>query len=240
MTSVCLLQGNRVGSMPTAGRIFMHSLGRWLAFPFLGISVAANVCAAPLIDNERVTVWDVPLAAGMSGPATSKNEDTVILFLEGGQIRTVDRTGKSSIAVRTFGDAVFISRGTESIDTLVSGQPAHEVVISLKDHPIPAITNTSGYPTAFPRAGAVKGLDSSRFTTWHYSWTKDVPTGTHFHDKDFVVAFRFDSKQSISTPDGASHINTVNAGDILFLKRGLTHSEGLTTERQSAVYLELK
>jgi len=26
----------------------------------------------------------------------------------------------------------------------------------------------------------------------------------HFHDKDFVVAFRFDSMQSISTADGAS------------------------------------
>jgi hypothetical protein len=218
----------------------VHSLGRSLAFSFLGLSVAANVYAAPLIDNERVTVWDVPLAAGVCGPATSKNEDTVILFLEGGQIRTVDSTGKTSMAVRNFGDAVFVPRGTESVDTLVSGQPAHEVVISLKDQPIPAITNTSGYPTAFPRTGAAKGLDSARFTTWHYSWTKDVPTGMHFHDKDFVVAFRFDSVQAIKTPDGASHVNPVKAGDILFLKRGLTHSEGLTTERQSAVYLELK
>jgi hypothetical protein len=51
----------------------------------------------------------------------------------------------------------------------------------------------------------------------------------HYHDKDFVVAFRYDSVQSILTPDGASRI-----------KRGLTHSEGLTTDRQSAVYLELK
>jgi hypothetical protein len=218
----------------------MHSLRRWLAFTFLTMLIAAKVYAAPLIDNERVTVWDVPLAAGASGPATSKDEDTVILFLEGGEIRTVDRAGKNSIAVRKFGDAVFVPRGTESIDMLVSGQPAHEVVVSLKDHSIPAITNASGYPTAFPRAGAVKGLDSSRFTTWHYSWTKDVPTGMHFHDKDFVVAFRFDSMQSISTLDGASHINAVKAGDIVFLKRGLTHSEGLTTDRQSAVYLELK
>ena len=82
-------------------------------------------------------------------------------------------------------------------------------------------------------------LDSSRFTTWYYSWTQGVPTGMHFHDKDFVVAFRFESSQIILTPDGSSHINPVKAGDILFLKRGLTHSEGLMTDRQSAVYLEL-
>jgi uncharacterized protein YjlB len=131
-------------------------------------------------------------------------------------------------------------QGTEAIDTLVSGSPAHEVVIALKDHPVSAIANTSGYPTAFPRAGSVKILDDPRFTAWHYSWTKGAPTGMHFHDKDFVVAFRYDSSQSILAPDGASHVSVVKAGDILFLKRGLTHSEGLTTDRQSAVYLELK
>jgi hypothetical protein len=218
----------------------IHSLGPRSALPLLGVLLAAKVCAAPLIDNERVTVWDVPLTAGASGPKTPNNEDAVILFLEGGQIRTVDGTGKINVAMRSFGDAVLVPKGTESIDTLVSGQPAHEVVISLKDHPVPAIANTSGYSTAFPRAGAVKMLDDARFTAWHYSWTKDVPTGMHFHDKDFVVAFRFDSVQSISTADGASRTNPVKAGDILFLKRGLTHSEGLTTDRQSAVYLELK
>jgi hypothetical protein len=217
----------------------MHSSRPWSAFPLLGMFIAAKLCAAPLIDNERVTVWDVPLAAGASGPVTSKSEDTVILFLEGGRIRTVDGSGKTSVATRNFGDSVFVPKGTESIDTLVSGRAAHEVVISLKDHPVPAIANTSGYPTAFPRPGAVKVLDTPRFTTWYYSWTKDVPTGMHFHDKDFVVVFRFDSVQSISTPDGAGHANDVKAGDILYLKRGLTHSEGLTTERQSAVYLEL-
>jgi hypothetical protein len=220
--------------------VSMRAKGRWLGVLLLGISLAAPAYAAPLIDNERVTVWDVLLPDGVSGPMTSENEDTVILFLEGGQIRTVDRTGKASIVMRKFGDAVFVPKRTDAVDTLVSGGPAHEVVISLKDHPVPPIANDSAYPTAFPRAGLVKVLDNSRFTTWHYSWKKGVPTGMHFHDKDFVVAFRFDSLQSILTPDGASHINHVKAGDILFLKRGLTHSEGLTTDRQSAVYLELK
>jgi hypothetical protein len=221
-------------------RISMLAIGRRLGALLLGMSLAAAAYTAPLIDNDRVTVWDVSLPQGVSGPTTSEKEDTVILFLEGGQIRTVDRTGKASIVIRKFGDAVFVPKGTNAVDTLVSGGPAHEVVISLKDHPVPPIANDSAYPTAFPRAGLVKVLDNSRFTTWHYSWKKGVPTGMHFHDKDFVVAFRYDSSQSILTPDGASHINDVKAGNILFLERGLTHSEGLTTDRQSAVYLELK
>lgn len=218
----------------------MHAVGRWLGVLLLGMSLAAEAYAAPLIDNERVTVWDVPLTEGVSSPKTPHNNDAVILFLEGGQIRTLDGKGKASIVSRNFGDAVYVPKGTDAVDTLVSGGPAHEVVILLKDHLVPAIANASGYPTAFPRPGAVKMLDNPRFTTWHYSWTQGVPTGMHFHDKDFVVAFRFDSSQIILTPDGTSHINPVKAGDVLFLKRGLTHSEGLVTDRQSAVYLELK
>jgi hypothetical protein len=89
----------------------MLAIGRWPGVLLVGMSLAAQTYAAPLIDNERVTVRDVSLPEGVSGPAT--------------------------------------------------------------------IANTSGYPTAFPRAGAVKVLDDPRFTAWHYSWTKGVPTGMH-------------------------------------------------------------
>ena len=218
----------------------MHEAARWLPLPCLIWILAAPAYAAPAIDNERVVVWDVPLAVGASGPMTPHDNDAVILFLEGGQIRTADRTGKTSIALRKFGDAVYVPRGSDAVDTLVSGGPAHEVVISLKDHAVPPIANTSGYPTAFPRPGAVKVLDDARFTSWYFSWTPGVATGMHMHDKDFVVVFRYDSSQTILEPNGAHHINQIKAGDILFLRRGLTHSEGLATDRQSAVYLELK
>jgi hypothetical protein len=218
----------------------MHNVAPWLSMTMLAVTLAAPVNAAPVIDNDRVTVWDVPLAVGASGPMTPHDNDAVILFLEGGRIRTVDRNGKTHIVTRSFGDAVYVLRGSDAIDTLLSGGPAHEIVIALKDHAMPPFANTSGYPVAFPRPGAVKGLEDARFTTWHFSWTHGVETGMHVHDKDYVVAFRFDSSQTILQPNGASHINHVKAGDILFFKRGLTHSEGLASDHQSAVYLELK
>ncbi len=67
----------------------MRRFTTWLAAP-AAASVAAAAMAGPVIDNERVTVWDVKLAPGASGPATPHDEDVVIMFLEGGQIRTVD------------------------------------------------------------------------------------------------------------------------------------------------------
>lgn len=218
----------------------MHKAASWFSISLLAAILAAPARSAPVIDNERVTVWDVPLTVGASGPMTPHDNDAVILFLEGGQVRTVGRNGHAHVAARNFGDAVYVPQGSDATDTLVSGGPAHEVMIALKDHVMPPFVNSSGYPAAFPRPGAFKGLDEARFTTWYFSWTPNAATGMHIHDRDFVVVFRFDSSQTILEPDGASHINHVKAGDILFLKRGLTHSEGLASDHQSAVYLELK
>jgi quercetin dioxygenase-like cupin family protein len=227
---------------PRRGRkgVAVRTRGPWLAATVLGTLASATVHAAPLIDNERVTVWNVKLAKGESGPITPHDQDAVILFVEGGTIRTRDGHGKSSVAARNFGDGIFVPKGTDAVETLIAGGPVHEVVIALKEHPVASMANTSPYPAAFPRAGAVKVFENSRVILRNYSWTPGRPTVMHIHDKDFVVAFRHDSSQKIVEPDGSSHINQVKAGDILFLRRGLTHSEGLETERQSAVYMELK
>jgi hypothetical protein len=79
-----------------------------------------------------------------------------------------------------------------------------------ENHAFWRVADTTGYPTAFPRAGSVKILDDPRFTAWHHGWTKGVPSGMHFHDKDFVVAFRYDSSRSILTADGTSRVSQVS------------------------------
>jgi uncharacterized RmlC-like cupin family protein len=218
----------------------MHKFITWLALPFAVANAATAAVAGPVIDNERVTVFDVKLAPGESGPATPHDEDTVIMFLEGGQIRSVDGNGKATTAQRNAGDVVFVPRGTDATDTLVSGEPAHEVVIALKDHKVPPIVNTTGLPAACPRPGAVKVLDNDRVVVWNYSWAKGVPTPMHFHDKDVVVAYRFDGALKSVTPDGASVVNPYKIGDIRFNKGNRAHYEELVGDRQSAVMMELK
>jgi hypothetical protein len=163
-------------------------VARWLAVMLLGASLPARAQPAPVIDNERVIVWDIVLEKGTAGPVTPHDMDTVIMFLEGGRIRTVAGSGKASTATHKFGDALFVPKGTDSRQTLLSDASAHEIVVALKDYRVPAIVNTTGLPAAFPRPGSVKALDTDRITVWHYSWTRGVPTPMHFHDKDVVVA----------------------------------------------------
>jgi len=213
---------------------------RWVAVTLLGASLPASAQPAPVIDNERVTVWDIVLEKGTAGPVTPHDMDTVIMILEGGRIRTVTGGGKASTATRKFGDALFVPKGTDARQTLLSDASAHEIVVALKDYRVPAIVNTTGLPAAYPRPGSVKALDTDRITVWQYSWTRGVPTPMHFHDKDVVVAYRYDGTLKSVTPDGASVDNPHKAGEIRFNKANRSHYEELTTDRQSALIMELK
>jgi hypothetical protein len=124
------------------------------------------------------------------------------MFLEGGTIRTVSAQGKVTVVTRAFGDAVFIPKGTDSRDTLLSDGATREVVVALKDYPPSTIANTSGYPLAFPRPGSVKALENQRVSVWNYSWAPGRPTPLHFHDKDVVVAYRYDGSLKSVSPEG--------------------------------------
>ena len=212
----------------------------WLGLAVIATGSGAAAAAAPAIDNERVSVWDVTLAKGQAGPATPHDMDTVVLFLEGGKIRTTSAGGKAMTTIRKFGDAVFTPRGRDAVDTVVAGGPAHEVIVALKDHPEPRVANKSGLPLAFPRPGSVKVLDNRRVVAWRYSWKPGVATPMHFHDKDVVVGYRYDGALKSVTPQGAVTVNPYKAGDIRFNRGDRAHYELLTGARQSAVILELK
>ena len=204
------------------------------------LSTAAAAAPARAIDNDRVTVWDVTLAKDEAAPATPADKDTVIMFLEGGTFRIATSHGKTHTATHKFGDALLVPKGASVTTTLVSAGPAHEIMVALKDTSAPSMANPTSYPLAFPRPGSVKVLDNSRFTVWHYSWTKGKPTPMHFHDKDVVVAYRYDGTLRSIMPDGSTTDNPYKKGEIRFNKANRSHSELLTTDRQSAMILELK
>ena len=196
--------------------------------------------AAPLIDNERVTVRDITLTPGKPGSLERHDHDFVTMFLVGGKIRTTDANGRSSVALRRAGDAVFGRKGTEEKDELISDSPARLIVVELKDHLVPPLTNNTGYPPAFPRPGSKKVLDNDRVVVWDYTWRPGVPTPMHYHDKDVVVVYRYDGSLKSTTPNGESVVNDNKFGMVRFNKRDRVHFEELVKGNQSAIILELK
>jgi hypothetical protein len=193
---------------------------------------------ATVIDNERVTVRDIMLAAGQPGAALKHDHDFVTLFLIDGIIRTTGPDGKNLIAARKAGEAVFHQRGTET-DQAISGNP-RLIVVDLKDVRAVPMANRSGYPLAFPRPGSKKMLENDRVVVWNYAWAPGKPTPMHYHDKDVVVVYRESGTLDSVTPDG-KHTETAHSfGEIRFNKGARSHYELLTRGHQSAIMTELK
>lgn len=119
------------------------------------MALTAPAFAAPVIDNERVTVWDVKLAPGENAEPTPMEFDTITVFLEGGTIRTRHADGSVTTATRSFGDAVFTPKGSGTIDM---SDHAHEVVIALKGGAGTPNPGPDGIPNAFPPHGFRKDI----------------------------------------------------------------------------------
>jgi hypothetical protein len=189
---------------------------------FAPVGLAAGL--EPLIDNERVTVFDMTLAAASApGRLGSPARDVVIVSLGG-------RSAVGSVTFQPKGPAA--AKGT--------AEASRAIVIELSDHHVAPMRNTSGYPAAFPRPGARKVLENARVVVWDYSWAPGVPTPMHFHDKDVVVVYLEEGALKSTTPDGQSVVNELSFGLTRFNQRDRAHTEELVKGTSRAIIVELK
>jgi hypothetical protein len=183
-----------------------------IAFAAFTLGVAAlSWGAEPVIDNDRVTVWDT------TQPLPPAQHDFVAVSLSRKGTAYFGHSGSSP--------------GRAGVRT---------VIIELKDHALPPLANTTGYPLAFPRPHVRKLLENDKVVVWDYAWRPREPTPMHFHDKDALVVFEADGPLQSTTPDGKSTVNDYHFGDIRFNGRDRTHTELLIRGTQHAVITELK
>lgn len=184
---------------------------------------------APVIDNERVRVWQ--------------------------NVQPVGPMVYDSVAIKTGSPAtaMFVPKGRPlpgAENSLViagdSGPQAARqsrelaLLVELKDHAVAPLANTSGYPEAFPRPGIIKLLENDRVIVWDYTWTVNEPTPMHFHSRDVVVMFLGDGPLKSTLPDGRETVNNYTAGAVRFNARDRAHFETLLSGRQRAIITELK
>ncbi len=146
----------------------------------------------------------------------------------------VDAQPSDAVVISVTGSVVFVPTG----ERLNINGPS--TMISLKGKPVPPVENKSGYPLAFPRAGSKKVLENASVVVWDYTWTSDVATPMHFHDKDVVVIYFEDGDLKSTTPDGKGTVNPYKAGDVRFNRGDRIHTETLIRGKQRAIITELK
>lgn len=183
-----------------------------LALLAIALSFAAlSHAAQPVLDNERVIVWDTRTAL----PASAHDFVTVSLSQPG--------------------TARFGRRGE-----VPSKDGSRSIVIELKDHAPAPIPNRSGYPLAFPRPHAIKLFENDRVIAWNVVWPVGAATPMHFHDKDVVAVFEATGALQSTTPDGQKTVSPNQFAQVVFAPSNRTHSEMLSSGQARAIILELK
>src|SRR5690242_19238590 len=116
-------------------------------------AAAPHEAVKPIVDNERVRVWDLTWTKGKPDPVARRQFDTVTVYLTGGVMKTTLVNATTSVVTRKAGDALFEAKGAIQTEEGASDNPARSIVIELKDHSVPPLANKSGLPNAFPRPG---------------------------------------------------------------------------------------
>jgi hypothetical protein len=200
----------------------------------LALPARAQEAPAPVLDNARVTVRDIHLEAGKTGPAIEHAGDFVVLYFDGGRMRRRDGV----TATHEAGAAAF-GHGGVTRDTAI-GKAQREIVVELKDAPSNTVPNTTGLPPGFPREGSKLILETPKVRVWNYAWILGKPTPMHFHDTEVVVSYGGDGDIKSATPDGKSAITHRATGDIVYNLANRAHSEELVKGTAYGVMLELK
>lgn len=201
---------------------------------------ATGELTGPVIDNERVAVWDITFNPSEPISMSRFGDDVVTLFLSAGDLRITDTSGRSHAVSRKKGEVVFTPRSVPEKEAVTSQNPINVVLIKLKRHSNPPLPNTTGYPLAFPRPGSQKVFENNRIVAWNYTYTVGAHTATHFHDKDVVVVYLGDGLLKSVPLTGASDEQEHRTGDIRFNKANRVHSEVLENGSLSAIVVELK
>ena len=94
------------------------------------------VASRVLVDNDRVTIWEMTLAPGEASPLHRHDRDYVIVLLEGDRIAAVpgpDSTRGPRQAEVTLGRIAYLSRGESEWAVNTGKKPYRELLIELKD-----------------------------------------------------------------------------------------------------------
>lgn len=195
----------------------------------------------PVVENDRIKVWDVTLTPKQPLALEKKEHDSFLLVFDGGKIRSTDAGGKTTTATRKFADTIFIPKGTQETEEVVSDKPARVYLVEFKADATQTLPNQSGLVLAYPRPGSKKTFENGRLVIWDYTFKLGVQTATHFHDKDALVIYHDDGSIQSTTQDGKSVVADDKAGQAKFNPAGRIHYEKLVKGQQEHVIVaELK
>jgi predicted metal-dependent enzyme (double-stranded beta helix superfamily) len=196
--------------------------------------------ATKLIDNERVTVWDVRWAKGVKTPMHEHRLPAVGVVLQAGSVIMTMGDGTVRPApLAERGRVVYAAPGFSHVEEGQSDTAPRAIVVELKGASAGILPPPAGIPAAFPRAGTTSLLDNDRVAVWNVTW----PSGEapmHFHGTD-VVVIGLEGGTTRSLPQTGTATTTAwKFGDVRFNPRGRLHREEIVDGAPRLIAIEIK
>jgi hypothetical protein len=196
--------------------------------------------AKQLLDNDRVTVWDVVWPKGQPTALRRHPYALAGVYLEPGTRVITDADGSKRNVSNEAGGVTFQLKGLIHVEEGTSDRPLHAIMIELKEDAPIGDDPSADLPPAFPREGAKQLLDNDRVRVWDYAFTPYRIGPLHRHVRDAVAVWVDGGKLRTTQRDGASNVNTQTKFTATYSRRGGVHTEEAVEGTPHAYVFELK
>jgi hypothetical protein len=206
------------------------------AFPRTGVR--------QILDNARVTVWEVNWIHGVAQPVHRHKYDMAGVYLRYGAITVTGLDGKATSGAefavpRPYFQAKGITHREEA-----HGKPGDPerlaIMIDLKDAVTDMMVIDDPEPSAYPREGAKNVLENPRIRMWDYTFAAGGPAVKRVYRHDVVEVVVDGGTVKVTGYDGKADTRTLAPKQARYIARGTVLTEQGVSGSPRVIAVELK
>lgn len=220
------LGGERLGAQEPA---YPH------AFPRKGVT--------QILDNVRVTVWEVNWRHGDKQPVHRHLYDMAGVYLRYGPITVTALDGTENKGAEfPVPRPYFQGKGITHREEAVSpGAPERlAIMVDLKESATDMMYIDDPEPSAYPRDGAKNVLENPRIRMWDYTYAAGGPAVKRVYRSDVVEVVVEGGTVKVTGPDGKAETRTLAPKQARYINRGTVQTEQGVSGSARVIAIELK
>lgn len=206
------------------------------AFPRTGVT--------QILDNVRVTVWEVNWKHGAPAPVHRHKYDMAGVYLRWGPITVTGLDGKAVESPefpvpRPYYQPRGITHREEA-----HGKPGDPerlaIMVDLKESVTDMMYIDAEEPPAYPRDGAKNVLENPRVRMWDHTFTAGGPAVARVYRQDAVEVVVTGGVVKVTAPGGKVETRTLAPKQARYITRGTVQTEQGVSGSPRVITIELK
>lgn len=205
------------------------------AFPRNGVT--------QILDNTRVTVWEVNWRHGDKQPVHRHLYDMAGVYLRYGPITVTALDGTANTGAEfAVPRPYFQGKGiTHREEAVTPGAPERlAIMVDLKDAVTDMMVIDDPEPSAYPRDGARSVLENPRVRMWDYTYPANGPAVKRVYRGDVVEVVVTAGTVQVTGPDGKAATRSLMPKQARYISRGTLQTEQAVSGTPRVIAIELK